>query len=193
MWWFLIPLMVGFASNSASAFTGFYSRRYGERIGKLVSIVLRDLTGIPIWAAGYGMAAVARNRELISPHMFISVLAWVLVASGAVVIIAGFAQIRWKAAAPSVKDKLVTIGIYGHIRHPLYSGMILELIGLAIWVPKATVLVACLIGIVWSLVQARLEEIDLVERLPVYREYMQHVPRFISRLRKGLSKQKKNL
>jgi protein-S-isoprenylcysteine O-methyltransferase Ste14 len=36
----------------------------------------------------------------------------------------------------------------------------------------------------WLIAQARLEELDLVKRLPAYREYMEQVPRFVPRLRK---------
>jgi hypothetical protein len=32
------------------------------------------------------------------------------------------------------------------------------------------------------MIQARLEEVDLVQRLPAYREYMEEVPRLIPRL-----------
>jgi protein-S-isoprenylcysteine O-methyltransferase Ste14 len=80
-----------------------------------------------------------------------------------------------------MQDTLVTHGIYAHIRHPLYSGMLLELAGLLLWIPRVTVLIACLLGWLWVIVQARLEEMDLQQRLPAYREYMQRVPRFIPR------------
>ena len=74
-------------------------------------------------------------------------------------------------------------GLYTYIRHPLYSGMILELTGLFLWVPTLSVLVAYILGVVWVMLQARLEEMDLVERLPTYKDYMQRVPRFMPRIR----------
>lgn len=70
-------------------------------------------------------------------------------------------------------------GIYAYIRHPLYSGMILELTGLFLYIPSLTVLVACVLGLLWVMIQARLEEMDLVQRKPAYQEYMQQVPRFV--------------
>jgi protein-S-isoprenylcysteine O-methyltransferase Ste14 len=88
-------------------------------------------------------------------------------------------SLRWRAVAPSVQDTLEVQGLYAHIRHPLYSGMILELIGLFLWVPTLSVLVACILGVMWVMVQARLEEMDLVERLPTYQEYKRRVPRFV--------------
>ena len=46
-------------------------------------------------------------------------------------------------------------------------------------------LLACALGFVWLIIQARLEEIDLVQRLPAYKEYMKEVPRFFPRLCPG--------
>ena len=36
---FLIPLVLGFAFNLASAFTGAYSRRWGEKCGSVITII----------------------------------------------------------------------------------------------------------------------------------------------------------
>ena len=80
---------------------------------------------------------------------------------------------------PSVRDTLVRHGLYARVRHPIYSGMMLVLVGLALLRPTATVVLACALGFLCMLiVQARLEELDLVQRLPAYREYMERVPRF---------------
>jgi protein-S-isoprenylcysteine O-methyltransferase Ste14 len=78
---------------------------------------------------------------------------------------------------------LVQHGLYAHIRHPLYSSMILELAGLFLWIPSLTILVACILGVIWVMLQAKLEEMDLVQRLPAYEEYMERVPRFIPRFK----------
>jgi protein-S-isoprenylcysteine O-methyltransferase Ste14 len=44
------------------------------------------------------------------------------------------------------------------------------------------VLVACGLGVTWAAIQARLEEADLVRRMPQYRAYMAEVPGFVPRL-----------
>ncbi len=181
MFLFLIPLLIGFAFNSASAFTAVYSSKFGERRGKLVCIILRDVVGIPVWAVGYAMAALATSSAIFAPTWLISILAWSLILAGAAIIIVGMVSLRWKAAAPSVNDTLVVSGLYSHIRHPLYSGMLLQLVGLFLWFPSFAMMAACLVGVVWVMLQARLEEMDLVQRLPAYKEYMQRVPRFVPR------------
>lgn len=181
MFLFLLPLLVGFAFNCASAFTTFFSTRLGERSGRLLCIVLRDVVGIPLWAIGYGMAALAASPQFFTPTLLTSALAWLLIIFGSAVIIAGMVSLRWKAAAPSLKDSLVTDGLYAHIRHPFYTGMFAQLLGLALWFPTQSMSLACLIGMLWIGLQARLEELDLLQRLPAYKEYMQRVPRFLPR------------
>jgi len=176
---FLAPLLIGFTFNSASAFTSYYSRQFGERGGRLVSTILRDVLGIPVWVIGYIMAVQAPSVYLYKPTLFTSVLAWLLILVGGAIIIIGLVSIRWRAVAPSVQDSLVMQGIYTYIRHPLYSGMILELTGLFLYIPSITVLIACVLGLVWVMIQARLEEMDLVQRKPAYQEYMQQVPQFV--------------
>jgi protein-S-isoprenylcysteine O-methyltransferase Ste14 len=83
-----------------------------------------------------------------------------------------------------MRDTLVCHGLYARIRHPINSGIMLVFVGLALLRPTATVVVACALGFLWMIVQARLEELDLVQRLPAYREYMELVPRFVPRFRK---------
>jgi len=185
MYLFLIPLLFGFIFNSASAFTAFYSTRLGERRGRLLCVILRDVIGIPVWAIGFAMAALTSSPSLFNPTTFSSALAWLLIGSGSVIIISGMVSLRWKAAAPSMQDSLVTSGLYGRIRHPLYSGMLLQLFGLFIGVPQLSMSIACFLGIGWVLLQTRLEEIDLLQRLPAYQDYMQRVPRFIPKFKRS--------
>ncbi len=181
MFLFLVPLLTGFFFNCASAFTYYYSKLLGERGGRITCMVLRDVLGIPLWVIGYIMAAQAPSTTLYKPNLFATILAWLLILAGGVVIVLGLKALKWRAAAPSAQDTLVVEGVYAYIRHPLYSGMMLELVGLFLYIPLITVLVACVLGLLWVMIQARLEEMDLVQRLPAYLEYMQRVPRFVPR------------
>jgi len=183
VFYFLIPLLLGFTFNAASAFTTIYSRWFGVSGGRLACIILRDVLGIPVWLVGYAMAVREASSLLFEPSIFTSLLAWLFILAGAVIILAGLMSLRWRAAAPSMQDTFVIHGIYAYIRHPLYSGMILELLGLFLWIPTVTVFTACLLGWLWVMVQARLEEMDLVQRLPAYKDYMQQVPRFLPKVR----------
>ncbi len=56
MYWFVIPLILGFSSNVASTFTTLYSEKWGKARGTLLTFILRNITGIPVWAIGFVLA-----------------------------------------------------------------------------------------------------------------------------------------
>jgi len=64
MYLFLIPLLVGFGLNCASDFTAVYTQWWGERNGRLVCLLLRDVFDIPVWAVGLGLAFQAQAPRL---------------------------------------------------------------------------------------------------------------------------------
>jgi protein-S-isoprenylcysteine O-methyltransferase Ste14 len=119
---------------------------------------------------------------LFNPGKVTRVLGWLLIIVGSVPVIWGHLLLGWKTHMPSVRDTLVRHGLYAYVRHPIYGGGFLTLAGLAMLRPTLAFVLACALGTIWLVIQARLEEIDLMERLPAYREYMEQVPRFIPRL-----------
>lgn len=179
MFAFLVPLLVGFIFQSASTFTTFYTNRLGDKTARLVCAILRDVLGIPLWATGYLIAARAESPYVFNPGVAVVVAGWLLILAGGAVIVMGLYSLRGRAAAPTILDPLVDKGVYAHIRHPIYSGLLLELAGLFLLVPTISMLTAITLGGVWVNIQARLEELDLVQRIPAYREYMHRVPRFL--------------
>jgi protein-S-isoprenylcysteine O-methyltransferase Ste14 len=179
----LALLVGGFAIDIASAFTTAFSRRWGERRGRQVTFVLRNVLGIPIWVVGFVLAARTRSPALYNPTVVTQTVAWLLLLAGAVIQVFALLALRARAAMPSTRDSLVEHGVYGRIRHPIYAGVLLEFAGALLVKPTQMMALGCLMGLVWAWLQARCEEIDLVERLPAYREYMQRVPRFLPRIR----------
>jgi protein-S-isoprenylcysteine O-methyltransferase Ste14 len=186
MYWFLIPLIFGFASNLASAFTKAYSEKWGKTAGTLFTIILRDFTGIPVWAIGFGLAISESSVQLYEASLIIKILGWLIIFADAIIIVIALVSIRIKAAAPKTGDTLVKKGIYSLVRHPIHSGTFLEFAGLLILWPSLQVGIASAIGIIWIFLQTRFEEHDLKNRIPEYEEYIKQVPRFIpfSRFRK---------
>jgi len=180
---FLLPLLLGFALAGASAFTAAYSRRWGERGGQWVTSLLRNALGIPLWMLAFILAWLAPAPLVFTSPVPIKALGGLLLMAGSVPIVWGHLLLGWRSHMPSVRDTLVRHGLYAYMRHPIYGGMFLAFAGLALLRPTVAVMLACALGIVWLLVQARLEELDLVQRLPVYRQYMHEVPRFIPCLR----------
>jgi protein-S-isoprenylcysteine O-methyltransferase Ste14 len=191
MYWFLVPLVIGFIFNCASALTTFYSRRWGERRGALVTVVLRDILGIPVWAIGFALAARAKAPFIFARTAVTNTCGIILIIAGCAIIIYALVAIRSKAAAPSLTDTLVRKGPYAHVRHPIHSGTFLEFAGLFLLKPTVPVAVACVLGTIWIFVQTILEEHDLLQRIPAYREYLVEVPRFVPRRKRGRSGQGK--
>lgn len=178
MYWFLIPLIVGFISNAASAFTTLYSEKWGKTKGTLLTIILRDITGIPVWAIGF-ILAIRESAEFLYRNSLLNLIAgWIIILTGAVIIVIALVSIRIKAAAPSTEDTLIKKGIYSVIRHPIHSGTFLEFAGLFILRPSLQTGIACVLGFVWIFVQTKFEEQDLIKRIPEYRDYMKQVPVF---------------
>jgi protein-S-isoprenylcysteine O-methyltransferase Ste14 len=185
MYWFLIPLVLGFASNIASAFTTTYSVMWGKANGTLISIFLRDIFGIPLWAIGFVMAISESSRMLYEVTLTLKIIGWLIIIAGGVIIVIALVRIRIKAAAPSAVDTLVRNGIYSRVRHPIHSGTFFEFIGLFILWPSLQVAIACALGIIWILLQTKFEEKDLIKRIPEYREYKSKVPAFVPVFRKN--------
>jgi protein-S-isoprenylcysteine O-methyltransferase Ste14 len=179
---FLFPLLLGFAFNALSAFTASFSKKWGDRTGALISIVFRDVLGIPVWVIGFYLAALAPATNILPRWEGIQIIGWVLIAAGGLVILAALFTIRLRSLAPSVKDSLVGSGLYASVRHPIHSGTLLEFAGLFLLRPSAAIGLACALGFVWVLVQTVFEERDLLQRIPEYREYMNQVPRYFPRI-----------
>jgi protein-S-isoprenylcysteine O-methyltransferase Ste14 len=184
MYYFLIPLLFGFICNLASAFTTSFSRRWGERRGSYVSVILRDILGIPVWAIGFVLAARHSSPALFPVTMMTTTLGWLSILAGGTIIVIALAAIRSRAARPSIRDDLAQVGIYAHVRHPIHTGTLLEFAGLVLVKPTLPIALASGLGVIWVLFQTRFEEIDLLQRLPSYREYMITVPRFLPRFRR---------
>ena len=185
MYLVLVLLLLGFAFDTASAFTNAYSRRWGKSRGQLASSLLRNVAGVPVWVVGVGFAMRAPSPLMFAPSAATTVGGWVLMLAGAVIQALAIVVLRGRAASPSVDDTLAAGGVYAHVRHPIYAGLLLQFPALLLVRPCQTVLLTAALGIAWVWLQAWCEERDLVERMPAYTEYMTRVPRFIPRLGRG--------
>lgn len=177
-------IITGFALVGASAFTSAYSRRWGEKGGQWATIILRNLIGIPLWVTGFVLAWLEPSPFLFNPNMMFKLIGLLLIILGTVPFIWGHVELGWRTHMPSVKDSLVRHGLYAYVRHPIYAGGFVLLAGLAVIRPTSGFVLACILGFIWLIVQARLEEIDLLQRMPDYKDYMKQVPRFLPRLRR---------
>jgi protein-S-isoprenylcysteine O-methyltransferase Ste14 len=179
---FLFPLLLGFGFDLVSTFTAAFSRRWGKSRGELATFVLRNICGLPLWIVGLGYAVRSRSPFVFTSSGVIQAFGWLLLAIGATVQLFAIARLQLRAAKPSIEDALVARGVYAHIRHPIYAGIFLEFAALILVEPRQTVILCAAIGWAWAWAQARLEEVDLLQRMPAYQEYMRQVPRFFPRI-----------
>lgn len=176
-------ILVGFVLAGASAFTAAYSRQWGEKGGQMATIILRNLLGIPLWITGFVLTWLEQSGFLFNPNIMSKLIGIFLMISGSIPFIWGHIELGWRTHMPSVKDTLVRHGLYAHVRHPIYSGGFILFIGLALIRPTQAFVFACILGFLWLIFQARLEEIDLLQRMPDYKDYMKEVPRFLPSFR----------
>lgn len=94
---------------------------------------------------------------------------------------AGFASVKETAYLQIVKDqKLVTDGLYKHIRHPVYSGDVLQKYGWVIMLSSLYGALFVTIGLGCYLVRIRNEEKMLVEAFgDEYRKYQETTKKLI--------------
>jgi protein-S-isoprenylcysteine O-methyltransferase Ste14 len=87
---------------------------------------------------------------------------------GIIVFLAGLFTIK---TLESYDGDLITTGIYSRIRHPMYFGFILWLIGFPVFFGALFSLILSLLFICNILFWRHLEEIELETRFPAYRDY----------------------
>lgn len=109
-------------------------------------------------------------------------------ALGGSMVVSGVAVVVWAARAmgrsmtpfprPLPDAVVVETGPYAHVRHPVYGGALVLLVGLALLTSVAVLVVAVALGVLW-VGKARVEEEHLAELVPGYVAYRARVPRRI--------------
>ncbi|MBK9329231.1 MAG: isoprenylcysteine carboxylmethyltransferase family protein [Sphingobacteriales bacterium] len=74
-----------------------------------------------------------------------------------------FIGIAPRKDVPAENGKLIITGIYQYVRHPLYTGVILQVLGAYVLFPYIKVLIASVILIVYILIGSKLEEVKLID------------------------------
>ncbi len=176
MYYFLLPLLIGFVLAGASAFTATYSRRWGGRGGRVTTSLLRNVLGIPLYFYGLVLAWRAGSTLLFNSGAVGQGLGWLLIVAGSVPVIVGHWQLGMRTHMP---DTLKDNGLYAYVRHPIYAGGLLIFVGLALLQPSVSWLLACVLSSIFFTVMAKFEEIDLLQRIPKYSDYMVRVSGFL--------------
>ncbi len=83
---------------------------------------------------------------------------------------------------PNQRNQLVQTGIYGLVRHPIYSGVILAAVGTALVHGHIIPLLIALAFIAFFTYKSTFEESLLMQAYPDYAAYRQRTGRFLPRL-----------
>ncbi|MBH0116561.1 isoprenylcysteine carboxylmethyltransferase family protein [Salinibacterium sp. NG253] len=109
-------------------------------------------------------------------------VAGVLALAGAIIAVLGVRGLGRSLTAnpvPLANSELVTDGLYGWVRHPIYSGLLVGSLGIALAGASWWHLGTWLALVVLLMIKARWEERMLVERYVDYADYALRVGRFI--------------
>src|SRR5678815_2456937 len=82
------------------------------------------------------------------------------------------------------KQDFRTGGILQYVRHPIYSGIILVVVGFFLFIPNPPTMVSCICMLVYLPIGIVLEERKLVAMYgDVYRTYREQVPALVPKLK----------
>jgi len=124
---------------------------------------------------------VFRLHLLSKPQLAVSSLGLLLAIAGWWIMSLAFRENAFAAAIVKPQEErgqtIVDTGVYGIVRHPLYSGVILLLIGIALWLESLAAAIASIVPIALIVLRILVEEDFLRRRLGAYNAYAQRVER----------------
>lgn len=137
-----------------------------------IGVTLAALSVIELW------------EPLAGPGAFVAGLA--LFAAGCALTLAAESAMgaSWRIGVdPTERTGLVTSGLFGRVRNPIFTGMVTTAVGLTLLAPTVLTAVSVVMLVVAVHVQVRrVEEPYLRDAMPGWSTYAQHVGRFVPRV-----------
>ncbi len=115
-----------------------------------------------------------------SPPEILRIAGLVLYILGLVVILAAMAANKFAAPTVHIQEeegqKVADTGLYAYVRHPMYTGLILMMIGTFLWLGTYfSLIVGSLMIIPSFMFRINVEEKTLMDELEGYKEYSEKV------------------
>jgi methanethiol S-methyltransferase len=131
------------------------------------------------------------NGSIEGPHFFLSqgfprYISLLITTFGVMIIQSSFSKFSFKGFVGATEEApvLKTDGILGHIRHPIYSGTILIIVGFFLFIPNLPTLISCLCMLLYLPIGILLEERKLIAMFgDAYLEYRNRVPALVPRFK----------
>ena len=121
---------------------------------------------------GFRLHVLGSIPDFIAPlGLLLFVIGWCV--SGFALLSNAFAL---TAVTPQPGQVIATTGPYAHVRHPIYLGGLLVMLGESVWLTSWLALLAAAIPLGILLVRIRLEERFLSENVAGYSDYASRVP-----------------
>lgn len=132
--------------------------------------------------------AVAEKQVLFTSPGWLKYGAMILASWGVILVVVSFRHLSGLSFLGLKREEsthLVRTGVHGHVRHPIYSGTILILIGMFFYHPTDIVLVSDLIIFLYLPFGIKWEEDKLMDLFgAAYEQYREEVPALIPRPKK---------
>lgn len=116
--------------------------------------------------------------------LYIDIPALIFMLFGLVVIVRGILNLNENLTpfpSPKKNSRLILTGIYHYIRHPIYSGILLAMLGYSLYTLSVERAIYTIAMFVVFHFKSKLEEQLLLEKFPHYKDYMARTGRFFPR------------
>lgn len=100
--------------------------------------------------------------------------------------IAGVLSLRQSFGIVTKVNEIITTGLYGVVRHPIYFGYLVMTIGFILMTPRLIHVAAYVTAVILQVWRAKIEENKLAAASADYRTYMTKVPFLVPDIRKLL-------
>ena len=185
--WLIISWAIYFVLHSVLALTSvknlFYGAGMTPRIYRLSYNILAVVLLIPILI----VSSLTQTKYLFEPSTLFRFIGLVLATWGFIIARIAFRSYDTKAFLGlgdlDAESRLSTGGMLKHVRHPLYSGSILIVLGYFLFDPKVSTLISISMIIIYIIIGIQLEERKLIRSFgQAYLDYKRKTPMLIPRL-----------